>query len=227
VALFRIGTVRVFRQKSTLEDVIGSHACSLESSSRVTNGIPLGWPLLLPVHTVNCVQTLKAYDQHLWRVRTKELAKPEVYSSWVGPLEGDVEPEKLWEKTVSDGMAVDKHGQIYFTDFEHSAVSVIQSKKLPKQMKRMMFANGQIGNVTTLIEDTELLRWPTSVHISGRNKQQVLYITCSVSHEIDIKEKFENTAHVEADGPFHILTVRLWPHPRRMTPIDIYDHDEF
>jgi CO/xanthine dehydrogenase Mo-binding subunit len=26
----------------------------------VTNGIPLGCPLFLPVHTVNCVQTLKA-----------------------------------------------------------------------------------------------------------------------------------------------------------------------
>jgi hypothetical protein len=53
------GTVRVFRQKFTLEDAIGSHACSLEASSRVTNGIPLGSSLFLPVHTVNCVQTLK------------------------------------------------------------------------------------------------------------------------------------------------------------------------
>jgi hypothetical protein len=26
----------------------------------VTNGIPLGCPRFLPVHTVNCVQTLKA-----------------------------------------------------------------------------------------------------------------------------------------------------------------------
>jgi hypothetical protein len=38
---------------------IGSHACSLEASMRVTNGISLGCPLFLPVHTVNCVQTLK------------------------------------------------------------------------------------------------------------------------------------------------------------------------
>jgi hypothetical protein len=35
------GTVRVFRQEFTLEDAIGSHACSLEVSRRVTNGIPL------------------------------------------------------------------------------------------------------------------------------------------------------------------------------------------
>jgi hypothetical protein len=53
------GMVRVFRQKFTLEDAIGSHACSLEANMRVTNGIPLGSSLLLPVCTVNCVQTLK------------------------------------------------------------------------------------------------------------------------------------------------------------------------
>jgi hypothetical protein len=55
-----VGTVRVFRQKVTLEDAIGSHACSLEANTRVTNGISLGSSLLLPVDTVNCVQTLKA-----------------------------------------------------------------------------------------------------------------------------------------------------------------------
>jgi hypothetical protein len=47
-----------FRQVVALEDAIGSHACSLEAGRRVTNGIPLGRPLFLPVHTVNCVQTL-------------------------------------------------------------------------------------------------------------------------------------------------------------------------
>jgi hypothetical protein len=53
-------TVRVFRQKFTREDAIGSHACSFEANMRVTNGIPLGSSLLLPVCTVNSVQTLKA-----------------------------------------------------------------------------------------------------------------------------------------------------------------------
>jgi hypothetical protein len=52
-----------FRQKFSLEDAIGPHASSLEASRRVTNGIPLGSPLFLPVHTVNCVQTLKANGQ--------------------------------------------------------------------------------------------------------------------------------------------------------------------
>jgi hypothetical protein len=52
-------TVRVFRQKCTLEDAIGSHACSLEANMRVTNGTPLGSSFVLPVDTVNCIQTLK------------------------------------------------------------------------------------------------------------------------------------------------------------------------
>jgi hypothetical protein len=51
--------VRVFRQKFTPEDAIGSHGRSLETNMRVTNGIPLGSSLLLPVGTVHCVQTLK------------------------------------------------------------------------------------------------------------------------------------------------------------------------
>jgi hypothetical protein len=62
--------VRFFfsRQKFTLEDAIGSHACSLEANKRATNGIPLGCPLLLPVGTVNCVQTLKGV--FLWANRS-------------------------------------------------------------------------------------------------------------------------------------------------------------
>jgi hypothetical protein len=51
--------VRVFEQNLALEDAIGSHACSLEANIHVTNDIPLGSPLLLPIGTVNCVQTLK------------------------------------------------------------------------------------------------------------------------------------------------------------------------
>jgi hypothetical protein len=50
-----------FRQKFTPEDALGSHACSLEASMRVTNGIPLGCSLLLPYDApVFSVQTLKA-----------------------------------------------------------------------------------------------------------------------------------------------------------------------
>jgi hypothetical protein len=50
----------------TLEDAIESHACSLQANMRVTNGIPLGCSLLLPVDTVNFVQTRKVF---LWQAQ--------------------------------------------------------------------------------------------------------------------------------------------------------------
>jgi hypothetical protein len=38
-----------FSDRASLKDAIGSHACSLEANMRVTNGILLGNPLLLPL----------------------------------------------------------------------------------------------------------------------------------------------------------------------------------
>jgi hypothetical protein len=63
----------VFRQKFTLEDAIGSRACSFEANMRVTNGILLGSSLLLPVHTVNSVQTWKALQFQQMDVRCSSL----------------------------------------------------------------------------------------------------------------------------------------------------------
>jgi hypothetical protein len=51
------GTVRVFRPNFALEDAIESHACSLDANMRVTNGIPLGSPLLLPLYHKLCTST--------------------------------------------------------------------------------------------------------------------------------------------------------------------------
>jgi hypothetical protein len=61
-----IGPLLVFRLESVLEDALGSHACWLEVSMRVTNGIPLGCPLPLTVATVNSIQTLKARNAARW-----------------------------------------------------------------------------------------------------------------------------------------------------------------
>jgi hypothetical protein len=51
-------TVSVCRQKITLEDAVGSHACSLEANMRVANSIPLGCQPFTGA-TINCVQTRK------------------------------------------------------------------------------------------------------------------------------------------------------------------------
>jgi hypothetical protein len=46
VSMSAIGAVRVFRWKFTLEDAIEFHTFApIEAAIRVTNDIPLGWPL--------------------------------------------------------------------------------------------------------------------------------------------------------------------------------------
>jgi hypothetical protein len=58
--LMAAGAVIGIEEKTiALEDAIGSHACSLEASMRVTNAIHLGCSLLLSVGTVNSVQPLQ------------------------------------------------------------------------------------------------------------------------------------------------------------------------
>jgi hypothetical protein len=49
------------RQTVTLDDAIGSHACSFEASKCATNVNPLGCLLFLPIGTVNHFATLKAH----------------------------------------------------------------------------------------------------------------------------------------------------------------------
>jgi hypothetical protein len=61
---FTTGTVRVFRQKFTLDDAIGTHACSLEANMRVTNWHSsresttalTGWQCKLYVETLQASQ---------------------------------------------------------------------------------------------------------------------------------------------------------------------------
>jgi hypothetical protein len=83
------GTVHVFRQKVTLEDAIGSHACPLQANMRVTNGIPLGSSLLLPVCTVNCAATLK--------VGTDEQLHYVMFATWL-PCKGG------WRRVLGLGL---------------------------------------------------------------------------------------------------------------------------
>jgi hypothetical protein len=56
---FAVYGARLFGQGFTLKKAIEFHAFAPLACTRVSNGIPLGCPLFLPVHTVNCVQTLK------------------------------------------------------------------------------------------------------------------------------------------------------------------------
>jgi hypothetical protein len=55
------GTVRVFRQRFTLEDAIGSHACSREARQVCDQWHSSLVSTFLAVHTVNCVQTTEGW----------------------------------------------------------------------------------------------------------------------------------------------------------------------
>jgi hypothetical protein len=64
-------TVRSSQHQFTLEDAIGSHACSLDALACVRpNAIPFGVEILLPVGTVHSVQALKAAVGLFATVRT-------------------------------------------------------------------------------------------------------------------------------------------------------------
>jgi hypothetical protein len=54
-----------FLTRISTQDTIGSHACSLEASMRVTNSFPVGWTLPLTVAAVNHVATLKVLEDEL------------------------------------------------------------------------------------------------------------------------------------------------------------------
>ena len=52
----------VFEHNVALEDAIAFHTFApLDALACVATGILLGWLLLLPVGTVNCIETLKVY----------------------------------------------------------------------------------------------------------------------------------------------------------------------
>jgi hypothetical protein len=82
-------------------NAIGSHACSLEANMRVTNGIPLGSSLLLPVDTVNCVQTLKATPY----IPADEIGTPLLWSACA-----DDEPERVKVLLAIEGINVNQAG---------------------------------------------------------------------------------------------------------------------
>jgi hypothetical protein len=59
-------TVRVFDMNLHSRMPLVPTPATLEASTRVTNGIPLGCSLLSSVDTVNCMQTLKAHQPARW-----------------------------------------------------------------------------------------------------------------------------------------------------------------
>ena len=98
-------------------------------------------------------------DNHLYRVRTADLR-----NQALAPAELAGRVETWAEKTMSDGITMDRAGNVYLTDPEHSALVLLR----------------QDQTLETLIKD-DLLRWPDGF---SWGPDGWLYVSCSALHQI-------------------------------------------
>jgi len=86
------------------------------------------------------------------------------------------------EKTMSDGITIDTEGNIYLSDFEHSAITVLKANRF----------------LSTLVRSEEYLRWPDGFSFDSQGN---LYVTTSLVHHIIAGKD------LEPHRPFHILKI--------------------
>lgn len=116
----------------------------------------------------------------LYRVRTADLHDPSLpYAT----LESRV--EAVGNKPMTDGMAIDAQGQVYFSDLEHSAI-----------VRRNVD-----GELQTLLRSADL-RWPDGFSLAADG---YLYVTCSALHQVIGVER----QHMLDQGPFQIFRFHL------------------
>lgn len=98
-------------------------------------------------------------NNHMYRIATEHLRNHKLSYEMLLP-----KIEQFAEKTMSDGLTMDKQGNIYISDLEHSAVLTL----------------GQDKQLTTLIKD-ERLRWPDGFSFGPDGW---LYIACSSLQQV-------------------------------------------
>ena len=115
----------------------------------------------------------------LYRVRTADLLNADLPAASLAHR-----VEALGEKTMTDGMAVDRHGNVYLSDIEHSAI----------------VRRGPEGELQTLLRSVDI-RWPDGFSLY----QDQLYFTCSALHQVMGLTDTSDRDH----APFQIYRVRL------------------
>lgn len=98
-------------------------------------------------------------NNHLYRVHTDNLL-----DTGMSAYELQASIEVFAEKTMSDGLSVDRQGNIYISDPEHSAI----------------LSMNPAGEMRTLLKD-ERLRWPDGFSFGPDGW---LYVTCSSLHHV-------------------------------------------
>jgi sugar lactone lactonase YvrE len=89
--------------------------------------------------------------------------------------------ERFSDKPLSDGLSVDRHGNIFITDVEHNAISIINDGR----------------QLTTLVRSSDI-RWPAAITFGP---QGYLYVADSAFPELVLETK----NHIEQQGPYAIF----------------------
>lgn len=114
-------------------------------------------------------------DDHLYRVRTAELANANFAPDILGALVESYAP-----KTLSDGLTIDEKDNVYISDMEHSAILTV----------------GPDRQLKTLVKDPHL-RWPDGFSFGPDGW---LYVTCSSLQDV----LFIGAEHMRAAAPFQV-----------------------
>lgn len=91
--------------------------------------------------------------------------------------------ERVADKPLSDGLSIDVDGNVYVTDVEHNAVSIV----------------GTDGRLQTLVRSTDI-RWPDALSFGPDGW---LYVADSALQDVILKSR----RHIDAHGPFAIYRI--------------------
>jgi sugar lactone lactonase YvrE len=116
----------------------------------------------------------------LYRVPFDELRDPSVPSSTIAER-----IERVAEKPLSDGMSLDRDGNVYITDVEHNAI----------------FRLDDNGGLSTLVRSPRV-RWPDALSFGPDGW---LYVADSALSEVVLRPK----EHIESSAPYKIFRVKL------------------
>lgn len=119
-------------------------------------------------------------DEHMHRVRVTDLHNPDLDDDQLADR-----IEQFAEKTMSDGITTDLLGNIYISDLEHSAITMLDPK----------------GKLSTLIKDPKL-RWPDGFSFGPDGW---LYVTASSLQHVIAKPN----SYINQKGPYQIFRIKV------------------
>jgi sugar lactone lactonase YvrE len=118
-------------------------------------------------------------SRRLYRVRTRDLE-----DTALSAAELSKRVETYADKTMSDGISMDRSGNVFLTDLEHSAIVRLTPER----------------TLETLLRDTRM-RWPDGMSFGPDGW---LYVTCSALHQVIGR----TPGQVRAKAPFQIYRFR-------------------